>query len=84
VVKVNNIDGVTEDKAYFLPRGFPNVEIVSVNEVSDNSLWLAYRAREFSDREPPLRSFVVRGYKIVDERVVPAADGYAIFVKLEK
>lgn len=84
VIKLTNIDGVTEDKAYFLPRSFTNIKEVAIGNVNDDSIWLACRAREFSEREPPLRNFIAGGYKITDQKLVLSADGNALIGKLEK
>jgi hypothetical protein len=44
VIKVNGFPGVVEDKAYFLPRGFDQVEDQQVNDAfSEDSFWVAFR-----------------------------------------
>ncbi len=84
VTKLTGTDVPAEDKAYFLPRGFDGVASRSIDAVNDRSLWLAYRAPDYSESEPPLRNFLVKGYKIVDKKTIPADGEIAIMVLLEK
>lgn len=44
VRKVTGIDGVLEDKAYFLPRGFDGVRSVDISAIDEPRIWLIYRA----------------------------------------
>ena len=82
--RLTGIDGVVEDKAYFLPRG---QEIVGLKELTDLNypkFWLAYRAKTFSESEPPIRNLLVAGYRIRETRLTTAAGENAITVLLEK
>lgn len=82
--RLTGIDGVVEDKAYFLPRG---QEIVGIKELTDlkySRFWLAYRAKTFSESEPPIRNLVVAGYRIVERKTSSTTTEDAIMVLLEK
>lgn len=82
--RLTGIDGVVEDKAYFLPRG---QEIVGIKDLADLNyprFWLAYRAKTFSESEPPIRNLVVAGYRIVERKTTSAASEDAIMLLLEK
>jgi hypothetical protein len=64
IVKVDGVDEIPEDKAYFLPRGFDGVARVSRSEVAGDSFFVAFRDAKFDPRHPPLAEFVSRGYRI--------------------
>lgn len=67
--KLTGIDGIREDKAYFLPRGFDEVAIVDIAALDDQRFWLLVRGKVISENEPPLRNLLVKGYRIGDRRV---------------
>jgi len=84
VWRLTGIDGVVEDKAYFLPRG---QEVVGTKDLADLNypkFWLAFRAKTFSESEPPIRNLRVAGYRIVDRKTISAAGEDAIMVSMEK
>lgn len=82
--KVRDITGITEDNAYFLPRGFDDVRAVDITDINESSLWIAYRAQTAAPNEPPLRNFIVNGYHISDQRTMSADGENAIFVLIER
>ncbi|MEO6655175.1 MAG: hypothetical protein ABIO36_03765, partial [Pyrinomonadaceae bacterium] len=84
IFKVTDVEGIAEDKAYFLPRGFDGVGRVSFSDISEPRLWIAYRSKIINSSEPPLRNFLVKGYHIADQRVMSAGSEKAIFLLLEK
>jgi uncharacterized membrane protein len=84
ILKISGINGVTEDKAYFLPRGFEEVRSVKFDDITDNRLWLAYRGQPVDPNKLPLSSFLLRGYTIIDSKVVAADNENAIMVELER
>ena len=43
IVKIENLEGVEEDKAYFLPRGFDDVKKINFDEITDESFYIAFR-----------------------------------------
>jgi uncharacterized membrane protein len=84
VKKIANIDGLKEDKAYFLPRGFDEVKILDIGEVNEKQLFIAFRAKIFDETKPPISSFLNRGYIIKNQLSIKAVGEDAILVYLEK
>lgn len=84
VCRLTGIDGVVEDKAYFLPRGQEVVGIKDLADLNYPKFWLAYRAKTFSESEPPIRNLRVAGYRITDLKTISTAGEDAIMVLLEK
>lgn len=68
IVKLDNTSGLGEDAAYFLPRGFSDVTRTEIDAVNEPRLWLVQRGRELREAEPPLRNFLLKGYKITDRK----------------
>jgi uncharacterized membrane protein len=64
-LKVVKVDGVqAEDKAYFLPRGFSDVERTTADKLPRDRLWFAFRSRSWDEGEPPLALFQKAGYEM--------------------
>jgi uncharacterized membrane protein len=84
VSKIKNVDGVTEDTAYFLPRGFDEIPTLELPDVSEPRLWIAYRGQSIDPSVNPLRAFFDRGYRISDRKVLAATGESAILILLEK
>ncbi|MEO8649430.1 MAG: hypothetical protein ABI539_09715, partial [Acidobacteriota bacterium] len=81
---INDMDRIIEDKAYFLPRGFDEVEKSSIKEINAPSIWVAFRAGKLDQNESPLRNFVVGGYEIKETRVIQSDVQNAYLVLLER
>ena len=64
VAIVKGINVRTDDESYFLPRGFDAVGHVSVNDIADENIWLAFRTSVAGEDEPILREFAQRGYQV--------------------
>lgn len=65
---IKGVDGVDEDPAYFLPRGFSNVKTVRVDEITENRVWIAFRgpptSTDFGVSPPaPVRALEDAGYE---------------------
>ena len=84
VVKINDIDGITEDRAYFFPRGFDEVTQSPLKDVDGRSIWIAFRSAKLDRNEPPLRNFIVGGYEIKETRVFQSEVQNAYLVLLER
>lgn len=84
IFKISNINGLREDRAYFLPRGFDGVMQVGIEEIDAPKIWIAYRAKEIKETEPPLRNFITKGYRITDRRSLTSDTETAIVLRLEK
>ncbi|MBA3352430.1 MAG: glycosyltransferase family 39 protein, partial [Blastocatellia bacterium] len=50
---MTGVDGILNDPAYFLPRGFDGVRKTVVEEITDERIWLAFRTPK-SNEEAPL------------------------------
>ena len=83
ILKITDLGAMPEDKAYFLPRGFEEVRSVKFDDITDNRLWLAYRGQPIDLNKLPLALFLLRGYTIIDSRVVAADQENAIMVELQ-
>ncbi len=82
--RLKGIDGVVEDKSYFLPRGQEIVGIKDLADLNYRKFWLAYRAKTFSESEPPIRNLRVAGYRLAERKNISAAGEDAIMVMMEK
>ena len=83
IVKVN-LEGLKEDKAYFLPRGFDKVRITDESRFEGDRFWIAFRDKEFNPNEPPLRNLILQGYKIGEPKVFEAQGLKAFLILVEK
>ena len=84
VIKVNNIEGLTEDKSYFLPRGFDAVQTISIDEINDQKFWIAFKDKDWREFESPLRNLRVKGYRIGEPKIIEAQGFKAFLVLVEK
>ncbi len=83
-IKAVNIDGLKEDKAYFLPRGFDDIQNIDAAEINDPQIFIAYRAKDIDETKEPLKTFLDREYRIKFQRADDAVAEKAILVYLEK
>ena len=70
--KIKSVEGMIEDRAYFLPRGFDVV--AKTNFVYDEIFWLIYRADGWDMSKPPLETFNSKDYEIVEQKIYTVAD----------
>ncbi|MEP7147706.1 MAG: glycosyltransferase family 39 protein [Acidobacteriota bacterium] len=63
VVVVKGIDVRTDDKTYFLPRGFDEVRNAQLADIKDERLWLAFRTSVDGEDAPILAAFKSSGYE---------------------
>lgn len=82
IVRVDGVEEIPEDKAYFLPRGFDGVGRVPRAAVSGDSFFVAFRDSKFDPRHPPLAEFRERGFRIGDPVVfeTPGLSAYLVRV----
>ncbi len=64
IVKVGGIEGLVEDTAYFLPRGFDKVQTTDADGITGERFFVAYRDATFNEKHPPLKNLRDKGYKI--------------------
>lgn len=84
VAKIRNVEGLAEDLGYFLPRGFDSVKTIDIDEITGQSVWIAYRGSRIDVQQQPLKAFVDRGYKMTKSEVFVAQRENAFLILLEK
>ncbi len=84
IIKVNNIEGLREDKAYFLPRGFDEVQTIEGDDFGDENFWIAFRDKDWNELKPPLQNLISKDYKIGEPQVFEAQGLKAFLVKAKK
>ena len=60
---VKGLDVRTDDKTYFLPRGFGEVPSVQISDIRDEDFWLAFRTSTAGEGTPIVTEFTKLGYK---------------------
>ena len=68
IIKVQDFDGMHEDTAYFLPRGFDEVPKIPSDKLNYDRMWVVYRSAEYDPFSPPLYGLGEEGYEIVDHK----------------
>ena len=84
VVKVNEMPEMTEDKAYFLPRGFDGVKKITPEEMTGERFWVAFRDMQWNERHPPLSYLLERGFKIGQPQTIDVNGLKAFLVEASK
>lgn len=84
IFKIENLAGITEDKAYFLPRGFDKVQKINSDEIADETFFIAFRDKNFDPQKPPLKNLIEKGYKIGEPQIVEAQGMKAFLVEVKK
>lgn len=84
VVKITGTGEVTEDAAFFLPRGFEEIRSLPIDGISDESMVVAFRRRDWADASPIVEAFAARGYVISDREERQAEGEKAFFVTFER
>ena len=70
VIKLTDFSGTNEDKAYFLPRGSDDVQVIESKAVLPDEVVAIYRTGKSDDHETPLPEFERRGYQLVDNQTI--------------
>src|SRR5688500_17023551 len=60
ITLVKGIDGVPNDPAYFLPRGFEGVKTAELSSVSEDEIWVSFRKP--TTRGPQGEGFINDGF----------------------
>ncbi len=84
IIKVNGVEEMPEDKAYFLPRGFGGVQKVNKDEIKDKRFFVAFRAKDWNEFAPPLNNLKARGYQIGEPQIFEAQGLKAFLVEVQK
>jgi hypothetical protein len=80
VVAVKNLPGLSEDRAYFLPRGFNEVAAADASAaMREERFWVAFRDTSWNMEHPLLRLLAERGYEL-EERFEVRASGQKAFI----
>lgn len=82
IVKVNGIEGLLEDKAYFLPRGFDRIQ--TADDFEGDRFSIAFRDRFFDESAPPLRNLKAKGYQVRTMQTIRANGLEAFLVEMQK
>ena len=84
IIKIENLAGMTEDKAYFLPRGFNDVERVNFDDIADDKFYVAFRDTEWNPQKPPLKNLIAKGCRIGAPKIFEAQGLKAFLVQVER
>lgn len=82
IIKVNGVEEIPEDKAYFLPRGFDKVQTTDESGIGGERFYVAFRDARFHEEHPPLKNLIAKGYKLGTPMVyqTPGLNGYLVEV----
>jgi hypothetical protein len=84
VIVVKGIEGLREDKAYFLPRGFDGIKTTDENGLEGERFWIVFRDTKFSELYPPLRNLKAKGYQIGEPKIFVAQRIQTFLVEIRK
>ena len=84
VVKITGVEGMAEDKAYFLPRGFDEISTKNSADISEPKFWAMFRAKNLDESQPPISDLVARGYRVTDRKMMAAGTESALLIRFEK
>ena len=82
IIKIKNLEGVKEDAAYFLPRGFDAVQ--TTNDFAGERFWIAFRDARFVETNPILQNLKNKGYTIGEPETFEAQGIKAFLVEVHK
>lgn len=82
---VSGIDGIREDRGFFIPRGFDDISRVNVSDLNEKEIWVAFRSLDAKFlSEEPLRSLTVKGYAVTETRTLQSQGTNAYLIRLVK
>jgi hypothetical protein len=84
VTKLVGVNGVSEDKAYFLPRGFEDIPSLPIDRLREERILLYFRSPNWDERSGPLAQFKTLGYEIEEYSAYDAGAETAFRVTLVK
>jgi uncharacterized membrane protein len=79
ITKINGYDDMSEDKSFFLPRGFDAVKVGGKTAVEGDRFWLAFRQNKLLIDKQVVRELEQKGYKI-GEPVIFQTQGLTAFM----
>jgi uncharacterized membrane protein len=84
VAVVKDIPGLVEDRAYFLPRGFNEIEVTNADNLRGDYFWLAFRDAAWDAGRPPLKMVIDGGYTVGMPIEIEATGGRAFIVPVRR
>jgi uncharacterized membrane protein len=84
VVKVDGMQGMSEDRAYFLPRGFDEVRRIAPAGIAEEQFWVAFRDMRWDERHPPVGQLAENGFNIGEPITVDAGGIKAFIVQAKR
>jgi hypothetical protein len=86
IIVIKDYPGVVEDKAFFLPRGFPEVTTRGTNESPrEEHFWVAFRVASGNAMEHPyLKMLSAQGYEMKEQFAVAASGQKAFLVSVRR
>ncbi len=84
IIKVRDVTGMPEDKAYFLPRGFDGIQTVSEDEIKGERFFVAFRSKTWNELAPPLQNLKAQGYQLGEPKTFEAQGLKAFLVEVQK
>ena len=77
--------GVSEDPAYFLPRGFDAIDRIQLGDITETTFWIAFRSKDWDERHIPLALFRERGYRFDPPKLLfESTNSKAYIVRAER
>lgn len=81
---MKGVDAATDDATYFLPRGFDTVGQVAIANLSDETIWLAFRTSRRGEAAPLLQKVAQTGYTICSSETVVYGETTVYWMKLRR
>jgi 4-amino-4-deoxy-L-arabinose transferase-like glycosyltransferase len=78
---VKGVPGLSEDPAYFLPRGFREIAVADPSALKGERFWVAFRDAGWDEGRQPLRLLKERGYR-AEKVFETSAQGQRAFLVL--
>lgn len=83
VILVNGT-GLSEDKAYFLPRGFDGVKTITEDQIAGEWVSVVFRAENMEITKSPIANLIARGYAVHSYGLYSAGAEKVYLVRLRK
>jgi mannosyltransferase len=87
ITKVNGVEGIVEDKAYFLPRGSQDAvsvihatDLPNASEMQGEKIYFAFRERKWNEFHQPILFFREKGYKVKQVFESETVNGMRVFL----
>ncbi|MBK8811100.1 MAG: glycosyltransferase family 39 protein [Acidobacteria bacterium] len=84
IFKVNGVEGLVEDKAYFIPRGFSAIGVTDEQGITGERFYVAFRDSAWNEKHAPLRNLRSAGYSIGEPKVFEAQGIKAFLVEVNQ